>query len=87
MSLARMSQHKNRNRRCHLVDELKNIPQNKNTKQTNENLKDWKENQKKNNKKTNQINKPKGCPVIFCWPMIQGRTKKILGCKSGLGVL
>ena len=32
--------HKNRNRRCHLVDELKNIPQKKNTKQTNENLKD-----------------------------------------------
>ena len=26
----------------------KNIPQNKNTKQTNQNLKDWKENQKKN---------------------------------------
>ena len=40
MLLARMSQHKNRNRRCHLVDELKNMPQNKNTKQTNENLKD-----------------------------------------------
>ena len=50
MLLARMSQHKNRNRRCHLVDELKNIPQNKNTKQTNENLKDWKENQKKKNR-------------------------------------
>ena len=33
MLLARMSQHKNRNRRCHLVDELKNMPQNKNTKQ------------------------------------------------------
>ena len=47
MLLARMSQHKNRNRRCHSVDELKNMPQNKNTKQTNENLKDWKENQKK----------------------------------------
>ena len=66
MLLARMSQRKNRNRRCHLVDELKNIPQNKNTKQTNENLKDWKENQKKKNNETNQINKPKGCPVIFC---------------------
>ena len=34
MLLARMSQHKNGNRRCHLVDELKNIPQNKKTKQT-----------------------------------------------------
>ena len=47
MSLAHMSQHKNRNHTSHLVDESKNIPQNKNTKQTNENLKDWKENQKK----------------------------------------
>ena len=53
MSLARMSQHKNRNRRFHLVDELKNIPQNKNTKQTNENLKDWKENQKKKKTESN----------------------------------
>ena len=53
MLLARMSQHKNRNRRCHLVDELKNMPQNKNTKQTNENLKDWKENQKKKKTESN----------------------------------
>ena len=47
MSLAHMSQHENRNRTSHLIDESKNIPQNKNTKKTNENLKDWKENQKK----------------------------------------
>ena len=54
MLLARMSQHENRNRRCHLVDELKNIPQNKNTKQTNENLKDWKENQKRKKTESNK---------------------------------
>ena len=34
MLVARMSQHKNRNRRCHLVDELKNMPQKTPNKQT-----------------------------------------------------
>ena len=63
MLLARMSQHKNRNRRCHLVDELKNIPQNKNTNQTNENLKDWKENQKR--KKTESNKQTQRLPGYF----------------------
>ena len=47
----------------HLVNELKNIPQKNNNKQAN----------KQRNRipqKTNKTNKPKGCPVIFCEPMI-----------------
>ena len=60
----------------HLVNELKNIPQKKN-KQTNKQRnripqktkKKTKKKQKKQHK-PNQTNKPKGCPVIFCEPMI-----------------
>ena len=65
MSLARMSQHKNRNRRCHLVDELKNMPQNKTLNKQTKTSKTEKKTKKKK-KKPNQIYKPKGCPVIFC---------------------
>ena len=65
MLLARMSQHKNRNRRRHLVDELKNIPQKKKH-QTNKRKPQRLKRKPKKKKKPNQINKPKGCPAIFC---------------------
>ena len=58
----------------YLVNELKNIPQKKTTdkqisKET-EYLKRRKKKKQKKQHKPNQTNKPKGCPVIFCEPMI-----------------
>ena len=60
----------------HLVNELKKIYRKKKTnkqisKET-EYLKRRKKKQKRQKKqhKPNQTNKPKGCPVIFCEPMI-----------------
>ena len=59
MLLARMSQHKNRNRRCHLVDELKNIPQkktpNKQTKTSKTEKKTKKEKKTESNKQTQRL--------------------------------
>ena len=52
MLLARMRQNKNRNRRCHLVDELKNKPQNKKDQTNKRKPQRLKPPQKKNNKKT-----------------------------------
>ena len=57
MLLARMSQNKNRNRRCHLVDELKDIPQNKKN-QTNKQTKTSKTETPPPKKKKKLINKP-----------------------------
>ena len=54
----------------HLVNELKNIPQKKNNKQTNKQRNRIPQKTKKKKHKPNQTNKPKGCPVIFCEPMI-----------------
>ena len=53
----------------HLVNELKNIPQKK-KKQTNKQRNRIPQKTKKKQHKPNQTNKPKGCPVIFCEPMI-----------------
>ena len=55
MSLARMSQHKNRNRRCHLVDELKNMPQNKTLNKQTKTSKTEKKTKKKKKKTESNI--------------------------------
>ena len=59
MLLARMRQNKNRNRRCHLVDELKNKPQNKKDQTNKRKPQRLKPPQKKNKKKNKKkiINK------------------------------